>query len=131
MKTKETEDFVQLPPNLPPNELNPIHDYVKSVRTAATFCLVSDQLLLTLYREVKFKSGSPDTNSLPLFDYVNEVLLEVYCHHATKLGAFLAYESVSHEAMWCVDWDLILQNISQTREQIMKRTCGSSGLGLK
>lgn len=136
LKTKETEDSVQLSPNLPTNELNPIHEYVKSVLTSAGLnwdellmnCQVSDQLLLpTLYQDVKFKSVNSDTESLLLFDYVNEVLLEVYSRHTSRLNFFLAEENVSREAMRCIDWDLVLHNKAWTLEQVVKKDLGKFG----
>ncbi|KAK2664099.1 hypothetical protein Ddye_002673 [Dipteronia dyeriana] len=73
-----------------------------------------------------------------LFDYVNEVLLEVYhCHFSCspwsalvkpKLQPVLSLKNVNYEVMKCVDWNLLSQQQpSLTLQQLVEKDLAKSG----
>ncbi|KAK3227443.1 hypothetical protein Dsin_007305 [Dipteronia sinensis] len=73
-----------------------------------------------------------------LFDYVNEVLLEVYhCHFSCspwsalvkpKLQPVLSLKNVDYEVMKCVDWNLLSQQQpSLTLQQLVEKDLVKSG----
>ncbi|TXG50524.1 hypothetical protein EZV62_023048 [Acer yangbiense] len=73
-----------------------------------------------------------------LFDYVNEVLLEVYhCHFScspwsslvkTKLQPILSLKDVHYEIMKCVNWDFLSQQRpSLTLQQLVEKDLAKSG----
>ncbi|KAH7550259.1 hypothetical protein JRO89_XS13G0162100 [Xanthoceras sorbifolium] len=72
-----------------------------------------------------------------LFDYMNEVLLEVYqCYFSCsqwvslvkpKIQPILTLKNVDYEVMRCVNWDLLSQRPSLTLQQLVEKDLAKSG----
>lgn len=127
------------------NEHESLSQYVTAVLQASGTkweelsmkCHSSDQLLEpSLIDEVELLPNLLTVDKKLLFDYINEVLLEVYQSHFSccprlsflipQIRPAQAGTNVVNEVMKCVDLDILFHRQFQTLEELVEKDLGKS-----
>lgn len=127
------------------NEHESLSEYVAAVLQASGIkweelsreCHLSDQLLEpSLLEKVELLPNPLTVDNKLLFDYINEVLLEVYQSYFScfpwvsflkpKIRPVQAGANVVNEVMKCVDLDILFHRQFQTLDELVEKDLGKS-----